>query len=599
MSLERLFSLFNHKIWLLLFVFYTLFTFKNHSLKYFKWNDKENHTHVIKSDGSGYYAYLPQFFIYKTKHYEFHPDIDLKYPGNHFFQELNSKKGITFKNKYFVGTAICIAPFFITTHLYSKMAGKPTDGYAIQYEITVAIAGIVFWLIGILSLICLLLLFNIPIYVILISLIGLTFGTNLFNYTVYEPSISHVYSFGLISFFLLQLKKFADSRAPKYLIGLAMTLGLITLVRPNNILIILLMPFFFESFKAFHKSMKFILTKQLKWLLLSITLFSELLFIQFLNIKSQWGFWGFNGYTTEKFIYLLNPKIMDVLFSYKKGFFVYTPYMLLILPGLFILYKYNKYLFIGFILFLAVFVYVMSAWWCWYYGGSLGMRPMVDIYGVFILPIAMLFNKSKTYIQLLLLLFSGSMIYYNLTLNYQYNYAILHYTQMDETKFKQVFMKTDRRFEWILFTDEPQFTKQEYEVHAHYNADHLFQWSKSPQTSGTIKISGSAMHSLIFYPHQTDSLSDIAIAMKFRAKIDDVDNIPKVMLWGWKNNTSTSLSVNFFGGHIYHLNQFYDLNVQLVSDQRYTAFDSLEVIFENGKGNCYLENVTCTFFTRK
>ena len=51
--------------------------------KHYRYTSYSKHKHEvdanITSDGGGYYAYLPQYFIYKTKHFEFAHFIQKKY----------------------------------------------------------------------------------------------------------------------------------------------------------------------------------------------------------------------------------------------------------------------------------------------------------------------------------------------------------------------------------------------------------------------------------------------------------------------------------------------------------------------------------------
>ena len=76
-----------------------------------------------------------------------------------------------------------------------------------------------------------------------------------------------------------------------------------------------------------------------------------------------------------------NPEIMNVLFSYRKGIFIYAP--LLFLMVLFILLS-TRFWFKRIIFFITmfVFIYITSSWWCWWYGGSYGSRVMIEYYVV-------------------------------------------------------------------------------------------------------------------------------------------------------------------------------------------------------------------------
>lgn len=74
---------------------------------------------IIVSDGHGYYAYLPALFIYKDASFSFFYDAQKKHYHNFqmhdFISDFEGKKG----NKYFIGTAILLVPFFILAHFFT------------------------------------------------------------------------------------------------------------------------------------------------------------------------------------------------------------------------------------------------------------------------------------------------------------------------------------------------------------------------------------------------------------------------------------------------------------------------------------------------
>src|SRR3989442_8966758 len=146
---------------------------------------------VITSDGFGYYSYLPAVFIYRDMQYTFFEKVYREHlpnaPMPTFSNDINGKKA----NKYFVGEAVLLAPFFLVAHISSHLFGYPTDGYSGIYQLFV-ILGAVFYLgLGCYYCFKLLQLYNTSIVVIMFSITVVVFGTNLFHYVAVEPSMSH------------------------------------------------------------------------------------------------------------------------------------------------------------------------------------------------------------------------------------------------------------------------------------------------------------------------------------------------------------------------------------------------------------------------
>ena len=84
-----IFKYLNHKVFLIVIILICLYTQGRQSDKYFGWSNPKNttteHLATIHSDGSGYYAYLPQWFIYRDSlHFNFIEKIYQKYKKNNF-----------------------------------------------------------------------------------------------------------------------------------------------------------------------------------------------------------------------------------------------------------------------------------------------------------------------------------------------------------------------------------------------------------------------------------------------------------------------------------------------------------------------------------
>ena len=91
------------------------------------------------------------------------------------------------------------------------------------------------------------------------------------------------------------------------------------------------------------------------------------------------GHWLVYQYGSERF-HFLHPYFFSILFSYNRGWFLYTPIAFVSLFGFAGLFKQGKTAFFWTVLFLLLFIYIASCWWMWYYASKCGQRIFVDIY---------------------------------------------------------------------------------------------------------------------------------------------------------------------------------------------------------------------------
>jgi len=289
---------------------------------------------------------------------------------------------------------------------------------------------------------------------VLFSVFGL-FATNLFFYAYINPSFSHVYSFAAITSFYYFITLFFKSRQKQHLFFSAFMLGIVVLIRPVNLLAILAVPFFAGGFSLFWMHLRN--TISVKWLLTSVVIFLFALLPMFVISYLQTGSLIIYGYQNEGF-YFLRPHFFDFLFSFKKGWFLYTPAMLLLFPAGVFLFRHQRSGFYAFSFFLIILIYVFSSWWNWFYGDSFGMRPMVDFYGLFILIIALFATKIKSYsAKMTLLVFVGLTIFLNIFQSYQYAVGIIHPDSMTKQGYWHVFLERDEEFRGVIAGGDEYF----------------------------------------------------------------------------------------------------------------------------------------------
>lgn len=396
---------------------------------------------IIKADGKGYYAHLPAVFIYQDLNFGFFDEIEEKYSNEHLYYDYRKySKGKTY-NKYFGGVAIPMLPFFLIGHMITSLSGGEADGYSYWYQISISCAAIFYLILSLLIMRKILSSYHIRDSIIAFSILAIVFGTNWYYYVLAEPAMSHVYSVFLISLFLWRMMKWRDTETNSELVFMGIILGLITWVRPLNAIVILSAPLVFNSWFEF-KNRATKLFKNVK--LWPVALIPGLIvLLQLLVYKIQTGSWLIYSYEEEGFNFT-NPQMWNILFSYKKGLFLYTPILLIALIFNFLYYKRNKFKGVVSMLFFVAITYFLSSWWNWYYGGSFSSRAYLEYYVFFLIPLAVGLNdiRIKSYrlafqsVIVLLILFCQFQ-------TYQYRYMVIHWDNMTKEKYWDVFLNFD------------------------------------------------------------------------------------------------------------------------------------------------------------
>lgn len=408
-----------------------------------KWGG-DNWKGIIGSDGKGYYAYLPAVFIYDDLNFGFFDKIEKEkyYDGNTYF-EYRIGAGDYIINKYYCGTAVAQTPFFLTAHGLSHVFGYDVDGYSKLYAIFVSISALFYLFIGLLYLNSTLKTYEIKDKHRALVVAVTVFGTNLFYYTTVEPSVSHIYSFGFISMFVYYSRQYFLGLKGKYVVVLFLFLGLIVLIRPVNGLIVFAIPFLAGDFKTLKQGV-FRAFQNWKFLLIGILGFAAILSVQFIIYKVSADQWMVYSYGKERFNFL-EPHFLDVLFSYRKGLFLYTPVYLVALAGLYFLWKKARFAFYTWIAFFVLITYIFSSWWMWYYGGSFSSRVYVEFLPLFMILLALALKGirkkvvSRSFITVLCLLTIICQIQ-----TYQYRYYQIHWSEMNSKKYWDNFLRIDK-----------------------------------------------------------------------------------------------------------------------------------------------------------
>jgi len=407
------------------------------NISYENWNHEYK---IIAWDVNSYYAYLPMVFIYNDPDMDFIQEDIPKFKDHYWtFDTETGKKALLTT----CGMSYLFAPFFLAGHGIAQLTPAAGDEFSPPYKISLIISCLFYLAIGLFFLRKVLLQYY-TAAVTSVTLLLIIFGTNLLHYVTDEPTMSHAYSFALISVFLFMITKWMQRPGIKYAILLGALAGLISLIRPSNILILLLL-FLWEvsSFSQLWSRIRFYFAK------FHITI---LMFIGFILVWiPQFFYWHYvsgslflNTYgSSGQGFFFDNPQIYHLLFSYRKGWFVYTPMMLVAVLSLYFLYKKNKGQFWPISIYLALHIYVFASWYSWWTGGSFGLRSFIDLYGVMALPLAALIAwtfKQKRNLKIPILLILALILYVNVFQTAQYKKGVIHNKAMTKKSYWLGFM---------------------------------------------------------------------------------------------------------------------------------------------------------------
>lgn len=425
-------------------------------LIFHRWSGERWKT-IISSDAFGYYTYLPSLFIYHDFEYKYAEEVQKKYHpiSLHPLYFTHQHNGISV-NKYYIGTTLCMIPFFIAGDLLTQITNQSRDGFSKYYQLAISLGGLIYTLFG-------LWLFGKVLKKMGVSerassfwMVSMFLGTNLFYYSTEENALSHAYTSFFVPLFLLSLLKFKEKNSLINFSLIVLSLSMIIIIRPVNVIILSSIPFIIGSLSN-TKQLIFNLFKRPIWILGGILFFLILLALQSVIYYIQCEKWWIYAYNEEKFNFL-KPHFIETLFSFERGLFIWVPLLILSPVSILILWIKNyKFQSITYLLFGFILIYVLSSWWNWYYGGGFGLRPYVDYYSVIFTGIAVSFSKVKNRVLNIIL---GSFVLVCIFLNQfqqqQYVMGIIPYMGTSREGYFQVFLRTAPQFRYMMNPDKKE-----------------------------------------------------------------------------------------------------------------------------------------------
>jgi hypothetical protein len=405
---------------------------------------------VFDWDMGGYYSYLPATFLYddlgradslallvQAHKQQRVPGVLYSATRLGIHRLLNGKS----LAKYPLGVALSELPWFGGAHLYARLHGDVPNGFSRPYQQAMMVAGLFYGILG-LWVVRKLLHHYYSDAVTAWALAGIGLGTNFFSYASFEAAMSHAVLFLWQASLLYCTVRWYEAPRRRWAVGIGLFLGLATLTRFTEAIYGLIPLTWGLSSAAAWRQRPGLLSRHVGQVALAGGLALAVVSIQFCCWYAVSGHWLVDGYAGEYFDFG-HPHLQEGLFSFRKGWLLYTPLMGLTLGlGLFSLRRYVPVALPPAVILLPPLFYLTFSWEQWWYGGGFSARTLISVYPLLALPLGALVAVSaacgrwpKVGVRLLLVACIGL----NLWQTWQYMAGILPYDNTTAALYQERF----------------------------------------------------------------------------------------------------------------------------------------------------------------
>lgn len=344
-------------------------------------------------DVFGYYLYLPATVIHHDPLLHdtawIHEVMRTHEVSGTLYQLSTAPDNSTPIYFFLMGMALCYAPFFLLGHGIALITGAPADGFSAPYQVSVALGCMAYVLIGLVHLRRILLQWS-GDGVAAATIAVIVLGTNYLQFATAKDLETANFLFCWMAVLVWNTLRWHAEQRRANLLWIAGSIALITLIKPSEIVCGIIPLAWGVYDRASLRAKARLLAKHGKDLLLAVGLGLCVLAPQLLYWKVMTGDLVHDSYKNPGVgLDLLRPHIGDVLFSFRKGWLIYTPVMAFALAGLVPLYRRRRPVFWAVMLYAAVAFYILASWSEWWYGASYSVRPMITLYVVLALPLAL------------------------------------------------------------------------------------------------------------------------------------------------------------------------------------------------------------------
>lgn len=405
---------------------------------------------TICYDVFGYYMYLPLAFKYDDitiQNYSVITEILNTYHASETFYQAVKWDNGSWVMRYPIGLSILFSPFYFIGDGIAKLMNYPTDGFSKPYQLSILYGCLIYSIAG-LYFVKKILTFFFNDITSAITLFCIALGTNYFFHVSLhgQGAMSHNLLFSLYAVILYLTIKWHRSYSAKHIILLGFFIGITALCRPSEIISILIpLCYGIVNWQSLKDKIQLLLKHKTQVISFIIIIFC-VGFIQFGYWKYASGKFIINPYASGnpgEGLELFHPHILEVLFSFRKGWFIYTPIMLFTMIGFWYMYKSNKVLFTPVFIYFIINLYIVSSWSCWWYGACFGVRSLIPSYAVLSIPLAyFIYTVLKSKLKYLFIGMITLFVSLNLFQSWQMYYGIMDSTNMSRAYYISTFLQT-------------------------------------------------------------------------------------------------------------------------------------------------------------
>ena len=412
---------------------------------------------VISWDVYGYYLYLPAIFKYGDwGNYAFAVEHLNQYYISSDLYQLMDWKGEK-APIYTLGMAVLYAPFYFISDMVASLTSYPADGMSQPYQWGIVVASWFYMGVGIYFLNRLLEALKFTWSTRIWTLAAIICGSNYFHYVVYENGMSHTYLFSLYAVLLYYTHRWHTEAKLSYIVISGLCISLLCIARPSEV-ISLIIPIFYGVYNGLTFLIKrHRLLNNYKQILVFSVVGISIVFIQVGFWKFSQGDWIFNGYSGHHFDFM-SPHIWDGLFSFRKGWLIYSPVFIISILGFIQLYTEERRWFWALTVFSVVNIYIVLSWHIWWYASSYGMRALIQSYAILAIPMALFLRWSQKHkwAKMATRIFILLCICLNQFQDWQYRNGILLQDGMNAMFYSRSFLKTSVDKDLRKFIDNPE-----------------------------------------------------------------------------------------------------------------------------------------------
>jgi hypothetical protein len=498
---------------------------------FFRLNYRESRE--ITWDVFGYYLPLPATFIYNDPLLNDRSWIDELNDEKHLsgtvYQISTTEKG---EPMYFFlfGMSLFYSIFFFIGHFSAGIGGFPQDGFSDPYQISLVFGCMLYTFIGLYYLRKIMLYFSNERSTAIV-LVMIVLGTNYAHHMTIKNLETVNVLFMLAALVIWNTIQWHLDYKLKNLLVISIGLILLALVKPSEILFAFF-PILFgiKNRHSFRSKWEIIKSHRRQfYIAISAALFIAL---------PQAGYWF---YKTGKPIYdtyknagvgldFFSPHIWNTLFSFRKGWLIYTPIMIFALIGFRQLYRTNKGVFIPvFGTFICSF-FIVASWTEWWYGAGFSIRPLITYYTLLSIPMVLFVDKlfeQKRIIQFAFIVLASFFLFLNQFQWWQLRHYILDPYRTTKEYYWAIFLKKDvNKDKQKLLLVQRDFTGNDsFTDSLDYRAKLIFEDKFSNNSNGVLLSDASKEFAMpIRIPYRKITKKDhVWLAISFEYKTDNKD----------------------------------------------------------------------------